>query len=164
MFEEITGALIGTFNIVMSPLAVFSPHVSLLIVSLILTSIVLLINKFSINKKLVAELKQKMAEIRENLTQAQKAGNTEEANKFLSEMMKMNNQYMRQTFKAMIISIVILALFLPWLNYKYGGIAIVNLPFEVPVVGTTLSWILWYTLVSFSMGWVIKKLLGIEYG
>jgi uncharacterized membrane protein (DUF106 family) len=164
MFEQITGMLIGTFNLVLSPLSIFSPHVSLLIVSIILTSLVLVINKFSMNKKVMAELKQKMAEIRENLAQAQKSGNTEEVNKFLGEMMSMNNQYMRQTFKAMIISIVILALFLPWLNYKYGGAAIVKLPFEVPVVGMSLSWVLWYTLVSFSMGWVIKKLLGIEYG
>jgi len=163
MFEQITGMMIATFDAVFSPLSVFSPHVSLLIVSMMLTAIVLLINRFSVNKKLMEEIKHKMEEIRESLTQAQKSGNTEEINKFLGEMMKTNSQYMRQMMKAMIISIVVLALFLPWLNYKYGGIVIVKLPFALPVVGSSLSWVWWYILVSFAMGWVFKKLLGMDY-
>lgn len=163
MLEQITAMLIATFDAVFSPLSMFSPHISLLIVSIVLTSIVLFINRFAMNKKVMEEIKHKMEEVRENLTQAQKAGNTEDVNKFLSEMMKMNSQYMRQTFKAMIISIVILAMFLPWLNFKYGGAAVVNLPFDLPIVGTSLGWILWYTLVSFSIGWVIKKLVGMDY-
>lgn len=163
MFEQVTGAMVSVFDILFSPLSIFSPHVSLLIVSVILTAIVLGINKFSINKKLIGEIKHKMEEIRENLTQAQKAGNTQEVNKFLAEMMKTNNLYMRQTLKAMVISIVVLAMFLPWLNYKYGGAAIVNLPFTVPFIGSSLTWIWWYVLASFAMGWVIKKLLGMDY-
>lgn len=163
MFEQITGMIVTAFDVVFSPLSIFSPHVSLLIISIMLTAIVLLINRFSVNKKLMEEIKHKMEEIRENLTQAQKAGNTEEVNKFLGEMMKTNSQYMRQMLKAMIISIIILALFLPWLNYKYGGMAIVKLPFALPILGSSLSWIWWYVLVSFAMGWVLKKLLGMDY-
>jgi uncharacterized membrane protein (DUF106 family) len=163
MFEQISGMIVAAFDVAFSPLSVLSPHVSLLIISIMLTSIVLLINRFSINKKLMEEIKHKMEEIRENLTRAQKAGNTEEANKFLSEMMKTNSQYMRQMLKAMVISIIVLALFLPWLNYKYGGMTIVRLPFTLPVVGSSLSWVWWYILVSFSMGWVLKKLLGMDY-
>jgi uncharacterized membrane protein (DUF106 family) len=112
---------------------------------------------------LIEEVKNKMEEIRENLTQAQKVGNAEEINKFLKEMMKTNSQYMRQMLKAMIISIVVLAMFLPWLNYKYGGVAIVKLPFTLPILGSSLNWVWWYVLVSFAMGWVIKKLLGMDY-
>lgn len=163
MFEQITGMMISVLSTTFSPLSVFSPHVSLLIISIVLTVIVLGINKVCINKKLMQEIKRKMEEIRESLTQAQKAGNTEEANKYLSEMMQTNSQYMRQTFKAMIVSIIVLAMFLPWLNYKYNGMAMVKLPFAIPVLGSGLSWVWWYVLVSFTGGWVIKKLLGMDY-
>jgi uncharacterized membrane protein (DUF106 family) len=163
MFEQITGMMIAAFDVVFSPLSVFSPHVSLLIVSVMLTTIVLLINRFSVNKKLMEEIKHKMEEIRESLTQAQKAGNTEQVNKFLSEMMTTNSQYMRQMLKAMVASIFVLSLFLPWLNYKYSGTVIVKLPFTLPVLGSSLNWIWWYIIVSFAMGWVIKKLLGMDY-
>jgi uncharacterized membrane protein (DUF106 family) len=163
MFEQITGMIIAALDVAFSPISILSPHVSLLIISIILTAIVLLINRFSINKKLMEEIKHKMEEIRESLTQAQKAGNTEEVNRFLNEMMKTNSQYMRQMLKAMVISIIILALFLPWLNYKYGGMSIVKLPFELPVLGASLNWVWWYVLVSFAMGWIIKKILGMDY-
>jgi len=121
------------------------------------------INKFSINKKAVREIKNRMEEIRENLTKAQKEGNKEETNRFLNEMMKANNDYMKQTFAALIISIVVLSLFLPWLRYRYEGKVVAALPFSLPVIGSSMGWVWWYVLVSFTVGWVIKKLLGIDY-
>jgi len=33
----------------------------------------------------------------------------------------------------------------------------------VPFIGTTLDWLLWYILVSLAIGWVIRKLLVIDY-
>jgi uncharacterized membrane protein (DUF106 family) len=163
MFEQITGAMIAVFDVMLSPLNFLSPHISLLIISLVLTLIVIAINRLCVNKKLIEEIKRRIEEIRENLTQAQKAGNMEEVNKFLNEMMKANSQYMRQMLKAIVISIAVLVLFLPWLNYKYSGMAVVNLPFQLPFVGSSLNWVYWYVLVSFVMGWVIKKLLGMDY-
>ncbi|MHA1743660.1 MAG: EMC3/TMCO1 family protein [Candidatus Heimdallarchaeota archaeon] len=163
MFQQITGMMITAFDVVFSPLQVFSPHISLLIVSAILTLIVLCVNKFSVNREVAEQIKNRMREIRESLTKAQKAGDTEEINKFLGEMMKINNQYMRIMLKSMVVSIIILAMFLPWLKYRYGGMAVVNLPFSMPVIGSSLNWILWYVLVSFTIGWVAKKLLGMDY-
>lgn len=100
-----------------------------------------------------------MEDIRESLTQAQKDGNKEEVSKFLAEMMKMNSQYMKQTFKALIISMIVLALFLPWLTHTYGGSVVAALPFSLPLIGSNLTWIYWYILVSVSIGWVVRKLL-----
>jgi len=159
MFEQ----LLAVFDFIFSPFLVFSPLISLVLVATALTAIVMVINKFSINKKAVREIKNRMEEIRENLTKAQKEGNKEETNRFLNEMMKANNDYMKQTFAALIISIVVLSLFLPWLRYRYEGKVVTALPFSLPVIGSSMGWVWWYVLVSFTVGWVIKKLLGIDY-
>jgi uncharacterized membrane protein (DUF106 family) len=160
MVDQITGALIGVLNIIFSPLSVFSPVVSLLIVSAFLTVLVLGLNRIVTNRKLIKEIKDKMQEIRENLNNAQKMGDKENTNKYLAEMMSMNNTYMKQTFKAMIVSLVVLGLFLPWLRYRYEGMAVATLPFVLPFIGSSLSWLYWYILVSFSIGWVLGRFLG----
>lgn len=160
MLEQITGMLVNGFNLVFSPLFVFSPIVSLLIVSSFLTILVLGLNRIVTNRKLVKEIKDKMEQVRENLTAAQKIGDKENVNKLLAEMMSINNTYMKQTFKAMIVSLVVLALFLPWLRYKYDGMTVAALPFTLPFLGNSLSWVYWYILVSFSIGWVVGKFLG----
>jgi len=158
MLEQLLGPLIAAFDLIFSPLAVFKPHISLLIVSAILTLIVVVLNKLTIKRDLVKNIKTKMEEIRESLTKAQKEGNMEEANKFLSEMMKVNSQYMKQTFKALIISLIVISIFLPWLKYKYEGSA-VAIPFSLPLIGSSLSWLYWYILISITIGWVARKLL-----
>lgn len=151
--------LIAFFDVIFSPLAVFKPHISLLIVSVILTLVVIILNRLTVKRNVVKDIKKRMEDIRESLTQAQKAGNKEEVSKFLAEMMKMNSQYMKQTFKALIISMIVLALFLPWLTHTYGGSVVAALPFSLPLIGSNLTWIYWYILVSFSIGWVVRKLL-----
>jgi uncharacterized membrane protein (DUF106 family) len=160
MADVFTGALIGTLDVVFSPLSALSPIASLLIISVFLTVLVLGLNRVVTNRKLIKEIKDKMQEIRENLNNAQKIGDKENINKHLAEMMKMNNTYMKQTFKAMIASLVVLGLFLPWLRYRYDGAAVASLPFTLPFIGNSLSWLYWYILVSFSIGWVLGRFLG----
>jgi uncharacterized membrane protein (DUF106 family) len=104
-----------------------------------------------------------MEKIREQLTAAQKNGDKGLQNEFLSKMMETNSKYMKHSFKALIISIIVLSLFLPYLKYKYEGIIIAQLPLNVPFIGSSLSWLGWYVLVSFMIGWAIRKILGMDY-
>ena len=164
VFEE----LIVVFNAVFYPLFSFQPHISLLIISSFLTVLLLGVNRLAINKNIVKEIKNKMEETRELLTAAQKENRTDDANKHLNDMMKANSQYMKATFKTLIISIVIISLFLPWLRHTYEvtykGVPVAKLPFSVPFIGTELNWLYWYIFVSFAVGWVIRKLMEIDYG
>lgn len=159
--------LINVFNIIFAPLMIFKPHISLLIISSFITILVIVINRILVNDKLMKEIKQKMENIREQLTRAQKEGNTEEANKFLSEMMKTNGEMMKQTFKGLIASLIILGLFLPWIKQTYEvtykGVTIAKLPFTLPFIGSNLDWLIWYVLVSLTIGWVFRKLIGVDY-
>ena len=151
--------LFQAFDFVLGPLTVFKPILSLLLVSTLLTIIVILINRIFVNKDLLKNIKNRMDEIRENLTKAQKDGRSEDASKLLSDMMKSNNEYMKHTLKALIISLVVIALFFPWIQYKFQGMNVATLPFSLPLIGSQLNWVWWYILISLAMGWVIKKLL-----
>jgi len=145
-----------------APLMVMKPALSLLIVSSLLTALVVVITRLLVNKKIVGEIKDKMEEIREQLTVAQKSGNTEQANKCMADMMKTNSEYMRHTFKALVVSVIVLALFLPFLKQGYEGMAAVSMPFSIPVFGSSLSWVYWYVLVSLAMGYLLRKLLEVD--
>lgn len=152
-----------TFNTAFAPILVLNPLVAMFIISTFLTVLVLVINRIFINAKTVRQIKEKMEEIREQMTAAQKAGNNDEAKKFLDEMMKTNSEYMKHSFKALIVSLVIISIFLPWVKTRYQGIPVARLPFALPFIGTSIDWFIWYVLISFTVGWVLKKILALDY-
>lgn len=158
MFEPILNAI----DFIFSPITVFSPQIAILIVTIFLTLLIFGLNRLVINRKLMKELKEKMEKIKTDLNQAQKGGDKEKINKFFSEMMNLNKAYMKQTFKSLVISIVIIAIFLPWVKYKYEGVAIA-MPFDLPFIGSSLSWLAWYILIAITVGWILQKLAGGYY-
>ena len=145
---------------VFSPLLALKPHIALFVFALILTTIIYGINKLMINRKVAKEIKNKLAIVKENLTKAQKEGKKEEINKFLSEYMAINNQYLRQTFKVMIVTFIVVIVLFPWANTKFTGITVAQLPFTLPIIGTNMGWIAWYILVSVSGSWLLRKFIG----
>jgi uncharacterized membrane protein (DUF106 family) len=161
--DDIFLPLNNAFAVVFAPLNIFPPIISLLLISSFLTILVIVITKFFVNTKLLKEIKDEMEKIREQLTAAQKEGNHELANDHLKKMMEVNSKYMKHSFKAVIISIIVLGLFLPYLKFKYEGITIAQLPFTIPFIGNSLSWLYWYIVVSFMIGWVVRKVIGMDY-
>lgn len=162
MFEEITNALAGAMGTVFSPLMVFGPTVSIFILSFIITVSIITITRLVTNKKVMDELKEKMNMIKEQMTAAQKIGDTENASKFMKEMMSTNSQIMKHMYKGLFVSLIIVMLFLPYMGVQYEGMTVALMPFELPFIGNELTWIFWYVLVSFTIGWVIRKLLGMS--
>lgn len=160
VFDAVFSIVAGVVNPVFAPLLAFPAYIALLIFSMILTAIIFGINKLMINRKLAKEIKTKLTEVRENLTKAQKEGRKEDANKFLSEYMSINSQYMRQMFKVMIVSFVVIILFFPWAADKFSGMSVAALPFALPIMGTSAHWIFWYILVSITTSWLLRKFVG----
>lgn len=158
--------LIFIFNSIFSPLIVLKPHISLLIISVILTIIIVVLNRLTIKRELLREVKNRVEQIRENLAKAQKEGDSENAKRFLQDMMKANNDYMRQIFKGTIVSAAVVFLFFPWLQHTYEvtykGIPVAQLPFAIPFIGTNLNWLAWYILVSIAIGWILRKFFGLD--
>ena len=170
MFEQITGMIIGAFDVAFAPLIAINPVLSLFAVSLIVTLLSLFFNQLFINKDVVKSIKDGMEEIREAMTKAQKAGDTAQVTKHMNDIMSLNNQYFKQTYKSLFISLIIVLIFLPWMGVKYDSM-ILNIPvvgsaiksFSIPVLGSEVrAWLLWYILISFTIGWVLRKMLGFD--
>ncbi len=136
----------------------FKPHILLLIVSSAITIFLFFLNRLLVKKDVLKEIKARMIEIRENLAKAQAAGNNEEMSKYLNELLKVNSEYMRQNLKVLIASMIVILAALPFLNTTFSTMAI-SIPFEVPLIGSKINWSIWYILVSFAVGWAIKRLL-----
>ncbi|MEM5793853.1 MAG: EMC3/TMCO1 family protein [Candidatus Aenigmatarchaeota archaeon] len=136
----------------------FRPHILLLIISSAITLFLFFLNRLLVKKDVLKEIKTRMIEIRENLAKAQASGNNEEINKYLNELLKINSEYMRQNLKILVVSMVVIIAVLPFISNAFSGMS-VSIPFEIPFIGSKLNWSIWYILVSFSVGWAIKRLL-----
>jgi len=160
--SPITGFMAGIFSPlagIFSPLAGINPCLGLFIITSIITAIILLINKVFVNRKLMKSIKTQMTEIREQMTKAQKNGETENVNKCMNEYLKINSQFMKQSFKSMLISMVIIILFLPFVKSTYQNMTVATLPFSLPVVGSEVGWLFWYFVVAMGISWVVQKIL-----
>ena len=154
-FQQIILAL----DLLLNPITALPPYLALTLLSIMLTLTIFGLNKLFFRKNISNELKAKMEEIREKLATAQRLGNKEEIDKFFKEMMNLNKEFMKQNLKTLIISLSIISLIFPWLQFKYGTVGyIVKLPFELPILGSNLSWLYWYILISITIGWVINRL------
>ncbi len=160
--EQITAIMISALNLIFGPVTIFQPHISLAILSVVLTLFVVLVGRLITRKSIIAEIRAKLEDLRVKLAQAQKEGKKDTANQLLGELMKVNSQYMKHSFKMLIISLVVISMFIPWASHTYEGQTVAALPFAVPFIGSSLSWIYWYVLISFSVGWIIRKLFGFE--
>ncbi|MBI4010310.1 MAG: DUF106 domain-containing protein [Candidatus Aenigmarchaeota archaeon] len=158
VFEQ----LYPIFDMIFSPLTILPHYVSVLILSSMLTMLVLSINRLLVNKDVAKSIRTKMEEIKENLNQAQKLGDKENVNKLINEMMKTNNEYMKHTLKALVVSMLVISLILPWVGEKYKGLTVASLPFNLPFVGHSFDWLLWYFLVSLTLGWIANKMFGVS--
>jgi len=149
------------FDIIFSPLLNLKPHVSLFIISSIMAFLVILINKFLVNRKKMDEIKRMIEEIRVKIAEAQKNKDMESASKLLNELIKLNSEQLRQSLLALVVSMLLIAIILPWMKYRYEGMVVLKLPFSLPLIGNSLSWFIWYFLVSFAIGFLLRKIFGV---
>ncbi len=160
-FDSFLQPIGGFLDPVFSPLTVFPPYVTILIMAVLLTAIIMLVSRIFVNRMMMMQVKEQMEEIKEKLNAAQKSGNKEEQNKQLSELMKANSSYMRHTMKIMAVSVVVVMLFFPWLSFRYSGVTAVDLPFTIPFIGwASLEWFWWYVIAAFAAGIVMRKIMG----
>ncbi|MEM5836741.1 MAG: EMC3/TMCO1 family protein [Candidatus Aenigmatarchaeota archaeon] len=151
-------------NPILSPLLIFHPMISISIIAFLITILILLINRIFVKKNMMSELKMKIENLREQLIAFQKEGNVEKMKEIIDEITKENVVYMKQMVKVLLISIVVVVIFLPWVQQTYKDATVAKLPLVIPYIGSNLNWFVWYFLVSVAIGWVLRKLLGVEYG
>ena len=157
----IVEALISFFDLIFSPLLVLKPHISLFIISSIIAILVLLVNKFLVDRRKMEEIKRRIEEIRIKIAEAQKSGNKEYESKLFDELLKINTEQLKQSLKALLVTLALISFILPWVKHRYEGMVVLNLPFTIPLIGSSFSWFVWYFLVSFVVSWILKKIFGV---
>ncbi|HDH91636.1 MAG TPA: DUF106 domain-containing protein [Candidatus Aenigmarchaeota archaeon] len=157
----IKNPITGMFDLVFAPVLGLPPFLSLTLLSIFLTCLVLFLNRLFLRKKVFEELKEKIFQLKEEALRLQKEGKMVEMEKCLQKMTKLNMYFMKQTFKTLLISILVFDLFFPWIKYRFSGYeAIARLPFKLPFIGENLNWLQWYIFISLVVGYVLKKILG----
>ena len=58
------------------------------------------------------------------------------------------------------VSMVVVLAILPWVANRYEGLAVAAVPFEIPLLGSSLTWIYWYILVSITVSWISNRFFG----
>ena len=141
---------------------IMNPVIGVFIFGLVISLVMTLINKKFLGSGKAKEVREKMNELREEMLKFQKSGDMKKVNEYLARMMKLNNEYMKFSFKPLIISFVIAILVLPLLNMLYTGKVVATIPNTIPVIGGfQLSWIWWYIIVSLVLGLIFRKLIGV---
>ena len=109
----------------------------------------------------IAEIKKDIKFYKDKISAANKVGDTQKSQEFLGEMMKVNQRMFAKNMKPMIVSMLFAIAVLWLIGQEYTNI-FTTLPFALPFVGSKLSWLWWYVLVTFPFSIFFRKLLGVE--
>lgn len=105
-------------------LTAFPPVLAVFLYAVIIMFLINIPYKYLVDQAAVYENKQKIKEITKKSREAQKAGNTDEVKKLMSESMSLNSKQMKSTMKPMLVSFVVVIIFLPWLASTYGDLSV----------------------------------------
>ncbi len=140
----------------------FSPIIFISIYSFLLLILINVFYRILVNQTKAKQTKDLITELSKKMKESQKAGNTEESKKAMSQLMQEQGSLMRMSMKPMLVSLVIVVIFLPEMSNIYGSTYVANLPFALPYVGASLGWLGWYILFSIPAAILIRKLLKIS--
>jgi uncharacterized membrane protein (DUF106 family) len=139
-----------------------SPIFMVFLVGAFISILMSIINWKVLGTEKAKEVKKRMQDIRAKMLETQKSGDTKKTNEHLAELMKINSEYMRFTFKPMIVSLVLVILILPVLRSSYTGKVVGIIPNALPAIGgIKLDWFWWYFISTFVISLIAKKMLGI---
>ena len=135
---------------------------SLFLIALAVSLIIILSYKFFVNLEKLNEAKKKMKQLQKTLIDAQKSNDVERMKKIVEEITEVNKVFMKESIKPMIISLILLVTIFPIISKMYTGKIVARLPFSLPWIGSELSWIGWYIIVSVTITWILRRLLGVD--
>ena len=137
------------------------PFVEIFLWAFTVSLISVILYRIMIDPEKMREIKKNIETYKEKMTQAQKSGDTEKTNKYLTEMMSLTQMQFKESMKLFMVSSVIILSIFYWLSMNYGNV-VINLPFSFPFIGLEMSWFWWYILVSLPATWILRKIIGIE--
>ncbi len=149
------------FNLLFAPVLALGNVTAITLISMLLSLVIVVIYKFTADQPTMKGLKEQIEAERKKSIEAQKSNDTKAMNESLSKMTDLNKKYLSMSMKPMLFSSVVFLPFLPWFFERFKDVAI-NLPFNVPFAGSTLSWFWWYLLLSIPFNTIMRKILDAE--
>ena len=98
------------------------PFVELLFWSALLAFITALMYRVLTKPQVLRDAKKQTTELKLRMNKAQKAGDTKESSRLMTEMLRAQNTTMRANMKPMFASMLLFIFVLGWLNGQYGGV------------------------------------------
>ncbi|MBU5678409.1 MAG: EMC3/TMCO1 family protein [Candidatus Aenigmatarchaeota archaeon] len=131
------------------------------LLSFLTSLITTLIYKFTIDQNKARAIKTNIKILSEKAKEKQKSNDKEEFNKILQEIMKLNSEFTRMTFKPMIISLFPALLILFFLKSICNGKEF-YLPISLPYIGNSYGWLLFYIIFSIVFTIFTRRLMNLE--
>lgn len=150
--------VVRALDVLLSPLLVLKPHLVILILASALTIIGTTFKTTFIGRKKIVKMKREIARVMDKINAAQKTGDTKLLQKHLNELFKLQRNYFKINLVPIAFSLLLFALFIPWFHASFSAKTVVVLPVSIPIIGRSLSWIIWYIMVSICVAWLIEKL------
>jgi len=139
-----------------------SPIFTVFLIGAFISVVMSIINWKVMGTEKAKGVKKRMQDIRANMLETQKSGDTKRTNEYLAELMKINSEYMKLTFKPMIVSLILVILILPVMKSSFTGKIVATIPSALPAIGgIKLDWFWWYFISTFVVSLIAKKMLGI---
>jgi uncharacterized membrane protein (DUF106 family) len=144
------------------------PLVEEAIFSALIVFLITISYRFLANQKEMKQIKIDLKEKQSKIKELQKT-NPQEANKVLEEVMDLSRKQFRINMKPMMVTLIVVGLILPAIGAEFSGI-IINIPFPWPSFlrglvsseGWIRPWLAWYILVSVPIGYMFRKIMGVE--
>jgi uncharacterized membrane protein (DUF106 family) len=150
----ITSYIAKSADIILAPLLLFHPLLSITILSFVFSLVVLLYQRKIFNNKSVKEVKRKLDEIREKVIKMQ-SKNQDEINKMFNEMLKLNAKILKESLKVTLLSLILGIILISWISFHYSGYY-VKVPFPY---FDNMSLVYFYVIFSLVIGAIISKFL-----
>ncbi len=101
-----------------------SALLNILLFSLVLSLILTLLTKVLTNQKEIKETKKKMAGFKQQIKEAQKAGNKEDVKRLSDEMFKASKGQFKYSTKSMFVSMIVVIIAFAWLQASYDKLTV----------------------------------------
>ncbi len=156
------------FNLVPDPrvsymVGVFFVSIIIALITTVATAKVVDQGEMKVNKATLKDFQEK-------ITVAREKGDEKKMKKLTNEMMGVQSEVMKGSFKPLMYTMLPIIIVFRWLGHYWelqtfitdGSNYLISLPFSLPKYGTELGWLGWYIICSFMTSTAIRKIFKVQ--
>lgn len=142
----------------MAGIFIWMPNVlEILIIAIVLSLAMTISYKYLTDQAVMRELKAEINKLKKKMKEHR--SDPEKLREVQKEMMPLNMKYFKMSMKPTLITMLPFLLIFIGLRSVYGEVAIIPLPWDLPLIGTSLEWIGTYIIFSLVLSTVFRKAL-----